>query len=70
VLNIFNFIKNDYKDDYGLNDIKHDELSDKEKFDNIMNFALRIIKLKGLNNSKQHPIYDLIRILGRGIQTD
>lgn len=35
-----------------------------------MNFALKIIKLKGLKNSKQHPIYDLIRILGRGIQTD
>lgn len=47
-----------------------DNLSDKEKFDNIVSFAKVIIDECENKNYKEHPILDLIRIVGRRLQTD
>ncbi len=47
-----------------------DNLSDKEKFENIINFAKEIIDKHNNENSHEHPILDFIRILGRRIQSD
>lgn len=47
-----------------------DNLSDKEKFDNILVFAEEIINTTIDRNVKQHPILDLIRIIGRRLQSD
>lgn len=46
------------------------ELSSKEKFDNIIKFAKEILESNVSKDAKQHPIFDVIRILGRGLQTD
>lgn len=45
-------------------------LSNEEKFNNILKFAIQILDDKTVSNSAEHPIFDLIRILGRGIQSD
>lgn len=45
-------------------------LSNEEKFNNILKFANQILNDKSTSNSKEHPIFDFIRILGRGVQSD
>lgn len=48
-----------------------DQLTNEEKFNNIICFAKEILSSVINNNStKQHPIFDLIRILGRGLQSE
>ncbi|WP_195945929.1 DUF6710 family protein [Paraclostridium bifermentans] len=47
-----------------------DNLSDKEKFDNIMSLAKEIIDNYSYDYNHDHPILDFIRILGRRIQSD
>ena len=44
-------------------------LSNEEKFNNILKFARQILDGE-YSNSKEHPIFDFIRLLGRGIQSD
>ncbi|AVK51271.1 hypothetical protein AXY43_26465 [Clostridium sp. MF28] len=46
------------------------KLSSKYNFDNIINFAKEILESNVSKDAKQHPIFDVIRILGRGLQTD
>ena len=50
--------------------IQGTHLSDEEKFNNILNFAKRILDTKHIEGSKEHPIFDLVRIIGRGVQSD
>lgn len=47
-----------------------DNLTDKQKYDNIMNFAHQIINESKGMTYKEHPILDFIKILGRRIQAD
>lgn len=46
------------------------QLSVKDNFDNIINFAKEILESNVSKDAKQHPIFDVIRILDRGLQTD
>jgi len=45
-------------------------LSNEKKFNNILKFANRILNDKSVSNSKEHPIFDFIRVLGRGLQSN
>ncbi len=47
-----------------------DNLSDKDKFDNILSFAKEIIDFPINEGIKEHPILDFIRIIGRRLQSD
>lgn len=59
------------KEEYFCNNLYiKDDLSDKEKFENIIDFAKEIIDKHNNKNSHEHPILDFIRILGRRIQSD
>src|SRR5665648_837373 len=49
--------------------LKAKELSDVERFNNILKFANEILMEKTYEG-KEHPIFDFIRILGRGLQSD
>lgn len=45
-------------------------LSNEEKFNNILKFARKILDDNVVSKSDEHPIFDFIRILGRGLQSD
>lgn len=54
-----------------LNDmLQASHLSNEEKFTNILNFAIDILDNNKTSNGKEHPIFDYIRLLGRGLQSD
>ena len=54
-----------------LNDMLHaSHLSNEEKFNNILNFAKEILDNNPTSKLKENPIFDFIRILGRGLQSD
>lgn len=45
-------------------------LSNEEKFNNILKFANAILDNAKITKYNEHPIFDFIRILGRGLQSD
>lgn len=54
-----------------INDmLQASKLSNEEKFDNILNFANEILDRNKVVKGSEHPIFDFIRILGRGLQSD
>lgn len=54
-----------------LNDmLQASHMSNEEKFNNIIKFASEIINNAKINKYDEHPIFDFIRILGRGMQSD
>lgn len=55
----------------GINDmLQASKLSNEEKFNNILKFANEILEKNKITKGPEHPIFDFIRILGRGLQSD
>lgn len=50
--------------------LKAKNLSNEIKFKNLMNFAIEILDNDKITKGSDHPIFDFIRILGRGLQSD
>lgn len=54
-----------------INDmLQASKLSNEEKFNNILKFANEILEENKAVKGSEHPIFDYIRILGRGLQSD
>lgn len=72
-----NFFKGNRKEGY-IKPTKRDltdmlqatHLSNEEKFNNILEFARKILDENIVSKFDEHPIFDFIRILGRGLQSD
>ncbi|WP_051931356.1 DUF6710 family protein [Clostridium sp. KNHs214] len=63
--------KKSISNERSLNDmLQASHLSNEEKFNNILKFSRQILNNKSISRTKEHPIFDYIRILGRGIQSD
>ncbi|MFW6015846.1 MAG: DUF6710 family protein, partial [bacterium] len=68
--NLLKKIRKDRVSKRNLDDmLKASNLSNEEKFSNILKFAKKILRNTSVK-SIEHPIFDFIRILGRGIQSD
>lgn len=67
---LFNRNKGKNKKNNYIYELLHaSHMPNEEKFNNILKFAKEMLENKSLNND-EHSIFDLIRILGRGIQSD
>lgn len=68
---LFNRNKGNNENDSNIYELLHaSHLTNEEKFNNILKFAKEMLDNESLYKSEEHPIFDLIRILGRGIQSD
>lgn len=62
--------KKDVSNKKSLDEMLHaSHLSNEDKFNNILKFAGKILN-DNYSSSKEHPIFDFLRILGRGIQSN